>query len=303
MTKKTIFVCCLLLGMNATLADVKVVDLSQNATNNNDPSVTSSALSPQELAAPMDQTLTMDQRVDRLETQVNNLVQMDLSQQISQLQQQVQSLTGQLQVQQHDLDLLNQQQRNFYQDLDQRLSNLKALVTNGSDSGSSDTSNNPSTSSNSTTPTTATKKESNSDSVSDNSSSSNAADNVMAGQESKYQAAFALLTAKKYNQALSAFQQYLTTYPNGTYVANAHYWRGEIYSLLNNNKQAIAEFNTVVNNYPKSDKVADSKFKLAVIDLQSGNVSAAKTTFQQLVKTYPGSTVARLASMQLEQIQ
>jgi len=45
--------------------------------------------------------------VARLESQMNNIVRMNLPQQVAELQQQLAQLRGQLQVQAHDLKLLN----------------------------------------------------------------------------------------------------------------------------------------------------------------------------------------------------
>src|SRR5689334_13296337 len=53
--------------------------------------------------------LPMDQRVGRLENQMSNLVQMNLPQQMTQLQQTLQQLQGQIQEQQHTIKTLELQ--------------------------------------------------------------------------------------------------------------------------------------------------------------------------------------------------
>lgn len=227
------------------------------------------------------QSMTLEQRVSRLEQQMTNLTRMNLPQQIADLQQTIQQVQGELQVQQHDLKLLNSQQRSFYQDLDQRISQLKTLVAGG------DSSDNSSSSSSS-----ASKSPSGSVSTTD----------IQMKDSNTYQAAFKFLTKKQYSKALSALQSYITDYPNGQFLANAHYWMGEIYLLQKNYKKAVSQFSTVVNNYPKSSKVADAKLKRAIANLKLGNTSQARTELQQIKKSYPGSTAAQLASIQLQQI-
>src|SRR3990167_6008537 len=121
-------------SVSSALADAPVVDLSQsnNTTNggNQQQAVTVPYTASSSDSSTLQQSLSMDQRVAKLENQINNLANMNVSSQIDQLQQQLQQLQGQLQVAQHDLKTLDEQQRNFYQDLDQRLNNLKALVDN-----------------------------------------------------------------------------------------------------------------------------------------------------------------------------
>jgi len=259
----------------SAFADVPVVDLATNTA-----STPQQQLS-QAIVNPVQESLSLDERVARLEQQVQNIAQMNLSGQISQLQQHIQQLTGQLEVQTHNIKLLNEQQRNFYQDLDQRLSDLKQIVTAGSGDQST------------LIPTATTKITSITAKSSD------------IGQEEQkaYRAAFALLAAKKYDQAIISFKHFLSNYPNGKYVVNAHYWLGEIYSLQGNNEQAAKEFKTVVTQFPKSTKVADSQFKLAVIHAQAGKAEEAKQKFQQIIKAYPNTTAARLAKTQLKQLQ
>ncbi len=246
---------------------------SQASNNQANPGVIQPALS-----AAQSTSLTTDQRVARLNQQMANLTRMNMPQQIADLQQQMQQIQGQLQVQAHDLKLLNNQQRSFYKDLDQRITQLKNL-TSGSDSGT----------------------------ASDASSSSKASaatdtSSIQLKDSHVYEAAFKLLTKKQYDKAKSAFKNYLNDYPNGQFLANAHYWLGEIALLQKNYKQSIRQFNTVINAYPKSAKIADAKLKVAMVHVQQGKVSQARAEFIRIKKKHPGSTAAQLASIQLQQL-
>src|SRR3989344_181988 len=91
----------------------------QEATS--DSMVSTAAVTPS--PSPMLDTslMTTEQRLTRLENQLNNLTKMNLPQQLSDVQQELQKLSGQLQEQQRDLKTLNDQQRSFYQDLNQRI--------------------------------------------------------------------------------------------------------------------------------------------------------------------------------------
>ena len=225
--------------------------------------------------------LTLDQRITRLEAQMNNFVKMDLPARLDDLQQQIQSLTGQLQVVQHDLKLLNQQQRVFYKDLDQRIKQAQNLSGNGDEDADNHVSP-PASKSPSTEPTS--------------SSSINEKDSAA------YQKAFDALKKKQFDQAESAFNAYLSNFPNGQYAANAHYWLGELYLLDKNLKSAGDEFNTVMTKYSSSSKFRDACLKVAIVHASMGQEELAKKELSLLKQKYPGSTVAQLASIQLQQL-
>lgn len=223
-------------------------------------------------------SLPIDQRVSRLESQVNNMVRMNLPQQVAELQQQLAQLRGQLQVQAHDLKLLNQQQRTFYQDLDGRIKQLSNMNSNGSDS-SSDTSSKLNTN------------------VLNSSQAS-----LQLKESDAFQAAINYLTKKQYDKAINAFQGYLSDYPNGHYVANAHYWLGDIYYMQQKNKQAEREFTILIGQFAKSAKVPDAKLKLAIIHANDGKISQAREELEAIKKQHPDSTAAQLANIRLQQL-
>lgn len=214
------------------------------------------------------QPLTTEQRLTRLEQQMNNITQMNTPARIEELQQQVAQLQGQLEVQTHDLKMLSDAQKNYYQDLDQRLKQNQAS---------------------SATPATAAKP--------------TAATAVNSDEQTLYQNAITALTAKKYDEAAEKLQAYLKKYPQGQYIANAHYWLGEVYFMQKKTDLAAAQFQVVINQYPKDTKVSDAMLKLAFIHDLAGKRSQAKQELQQVVKTYPNTTAAQLATMRLKTMQ
>lgn len=239
--------------------------------------------------------MPLEQRVMLLSKQLRNLIAMNLPQQISDLQNQIQQLRGQLQVQSHDLQLLNNQQRSFYQDVDQRIQQLKILVnSNGSDSSSSSSSSAPAT------PAPAAPKTS---SMMSKPLANDAASADFNLKDAKtYQAAFSNILKKQFAKAQAGFDQYLRVYPNGRYAANAHYWLGEIYLRQGNSEKAQRAFNTVIKDYASSNKVADSRLKIAMIHMSQGKAKRATQEYKAIKQQYPGTTAAQLASIQLQQI-
>jgi TolA-binding protein len=52
------------------------------------------------------------------------------------------------------------------------------------------------------------------------------------GEAEAYEAAYALVRSQKFDQAVTAFQQFQRNYPAGMYAPNAYYWLGELYLVV-----------------------------------------------------------------------
>lgn len=229
-------------------------------------------------------SLPLNDRVARVEQQQQNLVNMNLPQQISDLQQQVAQLRGQVQEEQHAMQALTQQQQAFYKDLDNRIKQNGAIAAQ------------------SKSPVAASPKASAANAAAAAPAAPAAPASVQLKENAAFQAGIDALTKKQYSSALSQFQAYLKAYPNGQFAANATYWLGDIYFTQNNNKQASQQFNNLIKTYPDSAKVPDAQLKLAVIHANSGDVATAKTELQQIIKDHPNSTAAQLANIRLQQL-
>ncbi len=247
-------------------------------------------------------SLPLSARVGRLEQQMQNMLRANMAAQVSSLQQQIQQLSGELQVQQHDIKLLNQQMRTFYQDLSAQIKQIKNMNSSSDDSSSSTPS---SRTLNSTLPNddvpSADADPSDSKKVKTSMNDSSGT-NFTIRASNQYQSALGLLMKKQYVQAAKGFNQYINEYPNGRFVMNAHYWLGEIAVSRRDLHTALNQFNIVIQQFPHSNKVADAKVKIAIIHASQGNVSEARTEFLKVKQQYPGTTAAQLAEIQLQQL-
>lgn len=331
---KLIFVAVSLAVSSLAIAEVPVVDAYQQADNSNSPQADNSANQNASSASTL-VALPTDQRVAILEQQVTNLKQ--LLSQMSALQQQVQDLRGQLELQSHNVQVLQDQVRTQYQDLDHRIgkpteeaSNKpatklrsktpnKATITtaDSKDTSSSDDAANTSTSTD-TTPDTDTASDSTKDdtqnakSDGDNATSTAApsknksVDNNGGGSPSKdqvaYQAAFKLLKDKKYDQAATGFQTYLKKYPSNKNAVNARYWLGQLYLLQGQPDKAVGMFKTILKNNPNDAKAADTTLQLGLAYYAKGDLALAKTHLTKVQQQYPNSPAAQLASTRLKQM-
>ncbi|STY29791.1 outer membrane protein [Legionella wadsworthii] len=221
---------------------------------------------------------------------------------IQSLQQEVQELRGQLEVQAHDLKLLQQQQVAFYKDLDARLSGTNSAKTSA---------NKPSLdlslgSKESTSKKLASK-------VPDASTSNPTPANVSvptgsasrmnpADEQISYLAAYELVKNKKYDDALNAMNIFVQKYPRGGYTANAQYWIGELYLFKKDYSKAIEHFNVVLQQFPTSSKSAASMLKVGYAYAEQGQKQEAKKYLQQVERAYPGTPTAQLANSKLRTI-
>jgi len=268
---------------------------------------------------PSTTSMSMEQRLRRIEQQVGNMQNNESSAKVESLQDQLQSMRGQVEQLSHQLEKVQSQQKTMYADLDKRLSqpfakaNKKAGATvpdagttladntNASDSATTDT-----TATKASTKVTATKSSAKAtvgaDSASDGTKKQDDQPNV-AEEQQIYQTAYNLIKAKKYNEAVDALQGMLKKYPSGQFASNAHYWLGELYGLMGKNDLALTEFGTVVATYPDSPRVSDAQLKVGLIYSAQSKWSDAKSSFKKVINHYPGTASARVASDQLKQIK
>jgi tol-pal system protein YbgF len=189
---------------------------------------------------------------------------------INELQESIQALQTALRIQQHNIELLNIQQRSFYEDLNHRIQ-IQTNAENPAIQSPSKQTNN-----------------------SENSGWLNHHGTKL------YQRGFQKIMTKQYSDAETIFKKYLTQYPNGSEADSAHYWLGEIYLLQDHLTQAIDAFKAVTQ-YTSSSKIPNAKFKLALIHLQKGKIKQAVSEMKNIKTTYPNSTAAQLAAIRLQQ--
>ncbi|MDI9818704.1 MULTISPECIES: tol-pal system protein YbgF [unclassified Legionella] len=218
------------------------------------------------------------------------------------LQQELQELRGQLEVQAHDLKLLQQQQLAFYKDLDARLRNPSSLAHSApsvAEQQSAQLSIAPTVAKNnfSEQPVKPATEEKPIIQPMNNVSRANPAD-----EQISYLAAYDLVKNKRFDEALSAMQTYVAQYPQGGYAANAQYWLGELYLVKNDYSKAISHFEVVLKEFPSSSKAAASNLKIGYALAASGKPEEARLRLQEVLRNYPDTPTAQLAVTKLESL-
>jgi len=115
-----------------------------------------------------------------------------------------------------------------------------------------------------------------------------------------YNAAIALVQDQsRQDDALTAFQNFVKKYPDSTYLPNANYWLGQLNYNKGKKDDAAYYFANVVKNYPKSPKASDAMLKVGIIMQDKGDTAKAKAVYQQVISKYPGTDGAKQAQKRL----
>ncbi len=198
------------------------------------------------------------------------------------LQNEVMNLRGELEELTYRLDEVTRQQSAQYMDLDRRL--RRQPVPTGEISGElqvGETGDAISKSPDSTSETPATTRP--------------------LSEEDSYQQVFALVEGRQFEQAVTAFDQFLIAYPNGDYTPNAFYWLGELHLQLDDLEKSRQSFVQVLTLFPDNPKVPDSLYKLGVVYNRLGDAQTAEDHLQRVLAEHPNTTAAGLAREYLRQ--
>lgn len=109
----------------------------------------------------------------------------------------------------------------------------------------------------------------------------------------QYEAAYDLLRRRRMDESAQAFQTYVNDYPQGRFVANAHYWLGEIYLLQNRLDDAEQAFSTVKDNFSGDQKAEDAAYKLGRVYHLKGEDTKARAVLESVASG--SSNTAQLA--------
>lgn len=211
----------------------------------------------------------LDSRLLRIERVLANQSLLDLSQRIEAAQAESRVLRGQLDELQHQVGQSQTQQREMYGDVDRRLSALEG---------------NPGAAASAAAPP------------------AGGLPIPQGDDRANYQAAFDLLKDAKYPEAINAFKQYLTTFPNGPLADNAQYWLGEAHYVTKQYPDALRDFRTVIEKYPESRKIPDALLKIGYCNYELKNWGEARSALSQVVQRFGDTTAARLASQRLAKL-
>ena len=257
------------------LAQAPVVDLNDPKETNQAQPVTTQNANVQNTPAVITKPTDVATRLLILERKDQSRVeaQQRVQQQLDMLQGDVDSIRGSIELHNHQLGQILERQRELYLELQNRFSNLSEQTASAENS------------------------------VGVVAPSAQATRPTGQSEEQAYQSAVNLiLKERNYDDAIPAFQVFLSTFPSSSYTDNAHYWLGQLLFNKQDWDGAKQQFESVVNQFADSPKRADAILKLGMVEKSVGNKAKAKRLFEQVVAEYPDATPSRLANEQLKSL-
>ncbi len=241
-----------------------------------------------------------------------------LLEQNRQLQSEVQALRGMVEELGFDLRRLERDSMSRYTNMDERLQDLENNSTAGIATGGVPA-NPVNTAPQTTTPTsnfplstpsndrnsgagiaasTAPSNDRNTTTTSSRSSRRTLQPAVVSEQQ-LYQMAYDSVINNNFQQSIAEFDQYLSVYPEGRFVTNAHYWKGQAYFYLNRHAEARESYEVILDQYPESAKLPDAMYGLAQAYLGLGNQAQARQLLNDIKRRFPNTSAALLADNRL----
>jgi tol-pal system protein YbgF len=181
--------------------------------------------------------------------------QLDLSNQIDLLRQDVAKLRGEIELLENTSATQEKREKDFYTDLDGRLRKLEPQpVTVNGRSGTADP-----------------------------------------AESRTYDSAVASFKNSDFKGALNLFLGFARDYPNSVYMPSAQYYIGASYYAQRDFKSAIAAQQVVLKTWPDDPRAADAMFNIASCQSDMGDKRSARKTLENLVAAYPDSQAAGVA--------
>lgn len=118
-------------------------------------------------------------------------------------------------------------------------------------------------------------------------------------EQQLYQMAYDSVINSNFERSVAEFDQYLSIYPEGRFVTNAHYWKGQAFLYLNRYEEARDAYEIILEQYPDSAKLPDAMYGLGLAYQGLGNIPRARQLLNDIKRRFPNTGVANLADTRL----
>ena len=118
-------------------------------------------------------------------------------------------------------------------------------------------------------------------------------------EQQLYQMAYDSVIKSSFDLSIAEFDQYLSIYPEGRFVANAYYWKGQAYLYLNRYDEAVESNEVIGNQHQDSAKLPDALYGLALSFEGMGNIAEARRLLSDIRRRFTNTGVANLADTRL----
>ena len=122
-------------------------------------------------------------------------------------------------------------------------------------------------------------------------------------EQERYRIAFDLLSEGRFEDAATAFAEFLAAFPASRRRDDARFWTGECLYALRRFEPALDEFRRLVEDHPDSSRVPGAKLKIGFILHELGRSEEAAKELRALVEAAPDTSEAKLARDRLERLR
>ncbi len=179
--------------------------------------------------------------------------QLELQSQIDKLKTENAALRGKVEELEKQGEDINNSQKTYYQDLDNRLGNFE--------------------------PRTATIE--------------GVTGTVQPGEKKAYDDALKAFQAGSLKKADEGFSAFAVKYSKSPYLPLALFWGGNSKYANKDYAGAIKQLQSLIKNYPDHPRIPAAMVTLGNAQLESGNKTAAKKTFSEIIAKYPDTESAK----------
>ena len=231
----------------------------------------------------------LEARVIRMERVLENQSLVELSSEVERLRAESTALRGEIETLRYETEQSGSRQRELYVDVDRRLQSLESGGARAFEPP-------PSTPAFGAPAAGAAAAGA---AVGSAVGSTAAPPRPQGSDQQNYQAAFDLISARKYAEAGAAFETFLQQFPTSPLADNAQYWLAETHYVRGQFAEALPAFRKVLEQYPQSAKLPDALLKVGYTQIELGDRNAARASLQEVMRQFPDTTSARLASQRL----
>jgi tol-pal system protein YbgF len=107
----------------------------------------------------------------------------------------------------------------------------------------------------------------------------------------------------KYEEAIEGFRNFLKKFPKSDLGDNAQFWTGESYMALKQYEQAILAYQNVIKKYPKGNKMLNAMLRQAQAFYELKDKTSSKILLKKIIKRYPKSREAKIAKKRLKKMR
>lgn len=122
-------------------------------------------------------------------------------------------------------------------------------------------------------------------------------------ERTAYEQAWQAVKSSPAPEALQCLEKFIKDYPKSSYLPNAYYWLGQLLFKQKEFSRALHYFAMVLQGFPKSAKCSDAMLKIGFITQTQGDTTKAKAIYQRVVQHYPNSSSAEQAKARLSKLK